>query len=86
MQNMLLSVSGQLTPEEKFPPVRIGVWVKVRVRFRVGGQPDNCPRDNSARLGLGLGFVLGLGATVQDMLFSYHSSCQADHSHIYECI
>ena len=61
MQNMLLSVSGQLNPEEKFPPVRIGVWVKVRVRFRVGGQPDNCPRDNSARLGLGLGFVLGLG-------------------------
>ena len=23
---------------------RIGKWVKVRVSFRVGGQPDNCPR------------------------------------------
>ena len=24
------------------PPVRIGVLVKVRVGFRVEGQPDNC--------------------------------------------
>ena len=30
--------------EENCPPVRVGVWVKVRVSFRVGGQPDNCPR------------------------------------------
>ena len=32
-------VSGQLPP-----PDRVGVWVKVKVTFRVGGQPDNCPR------------------------------------------
>ena len=25
--------------------VRIGVWVKVRVSFRVGGQPDNCSQE-----------------------------------------
>ena len=32
--------------DENCPPVRVGVWVKVRVSFRVGGQPDNCPRRN----------------------------------------
>ena len=42
---MYTMVSGQF-PAEKFPPppVEIGVWVKVRVSFRVGGQPDNCPQ------------------------------------------
>ena len=32
-------------PRAKLPPVpvRIGVWVKVRVSFRVGGKPDNSP-------------------------------------------
>ena len=35
-------VSGQFPPEKNFSPVGIGVWVKVRVSFRVGGQPDNC--------------------------------------------
>ena len=29
------------------PPVRIGVWVKVRVSFRFAGKPDNCPEENS---------------------------------------
>ena len=29
--------------EENCSPVRVGVSVKVRVSFRVGGQPDNCP-------------------------------------------
>ena len=29
----------------KLPPVRVGVSVKVRVSFRVGGQPNNCPRE-----------------------------------------
>ena len=38
-------VSGQLPPEENCPPVRVGVSVKVRVSFRVGGQPENCPRE-----------------------------------------
>ena len=32
-----LSVSGQLVPEER-------VRLNVRVSFRVGGQPDDCPR------------------------------------------
>ena len=32
--------------EEKCPPVRVGVWLKFRVSFRVGGQSDNCPREN----------------------------------------
>ena len=26
------------------PTVRVRVWVRVMVTFRVGGQPDNCPR------------------------------------------
>ena len=38
-------VSGQLPPEENCLPVRVGVLVKARVIFRVGGgQRDNCPR------------------------------------------
>ena len=36
-------ISGQL-PEENCLPVRVGVSAKVRVIFRVGGQPNNCPR------------------------------------------
>ena len=39
-----------IAPQEKLPPVRVGVSVKVRVSFRVGEQPDNRPG------GLGLGF------------------------------
>ena len=35
--------SGQLPPEENCPPVRVGVSVKVRVSFRVGGKPGNSP-------------------------------------------
>ena len=37
-------VFGQLTPEVNCPPLRVGVWVKVRASVRVGGQPDICPR------------------------------------------
>ena len=37
-------VSGQLPPDENCPPIRVGVWVKVRASFRVWGQPDYCPR------------------------------------------
>ena len=37
-------VSGQLPPEEYCPSLWVGVWVKVRVSFRVVGKPDNCPR------------------------------------------
>ena len=35
------SVSEHSAPEKNCPAVRVGVWVKVRVSFRVGGQPDN---------------------------------------------
>ena len=55
----LIKVSGQL------PPVRVGVWVKVRVSFRVGGNQTIAPDENChPRLGLafGLGLVFGLGA------------------------
>ena len=37
-------------PRKIAPPVRVGVWIKVRVSFRVGGQPDYCHR---GRLPLG---------------------------------
>ena len=68
-------VYGQLPPEENYPLVKVGVWLKVRVIFRVGGQPDNCPRKKSApplpppvrvrvwlRISFGVGgqFALGL--------------------------
>ena len=40
------------------PPVRDGVWVKVRVSFRVGGNP----RGKSPRVWLGFGLALvGVG-------------------------
>ena len=52
-------VSGQLPPDENCPPVRVGVWVKVRVTFRGGGQPDNCSRRKLPPQ-LGLEFRLGL--------------------------
>ena len=62
---MRILVSGQLTPSPpslgKLPQVRVGVLVKVRVSFRVGGQPDNCPGGKIPPLGFGLGLVLGLG-------------------------
>ena len=32
-----------IAPEENCFQVRIGVWVKVRISFRIGGQPDNGP-------------------------------------------
>ena len=39
-------VSGQLPPRRKLPPlptlVRVGVLVKVKISFRVGGQRENC--------------------------------------------
>ena len=78
-------------PEENSHPVRIGVWVKVRVSFRVGGQPDNCPR-----LGLkfGLGLVLGfgvegggqfsLGVNVLEPLLTYCILLAEDQNSFYE--
>ena len=42
-----------MPPHEKnCPPIRIGVWVKVRVSFRVGRQPGNCPRGKLPPVGV----------------------------------
>ena len=57
-------VSGQLPPEENSPLVRVGVWVKVRVSFRVGGGNHTIAPEEPfprLRLGFGLGLVLRLG-------------------------
>ena len=40
---LLNTVSGQLPPEENCPPVRVGVWVKVRDSFRGGGNQTIVP-------------------------------------------
>ena len=32
--------------KESCPTVRVWVWVKIRVSFRIEGQPDNCPEEN----------------------------------------
>ena len=56
-------VSGQFPLKENCLPVRGGVWVKLRVSFRVGGNQTIAPEENCPQLGLGfgLGLVLGLG-------------------------
>ena len=36
-----------MPPEENCPPVRIGVWVKVRVIFRIGGNQTFAPEEKS---------------------------------------
>ena len=41
---MFLDGIRTIAPRRKLPPVRVGIWVKVTVSFRIGGQPDNCPR------------------------------------------
>ena len=52
-------VSGQLPPEENCPPpVKVRVWIKVKVSFRVGNNQTIAPAENLPRLGI----VLGLGA------------------------
>ena len=51
-------VSGEFPPEEHCPLVRVGVWAKARVSFRVGGQPDNCPWEKLLSTSSGLGFWL----------------------------
>ena len=40
---LLNTVSGQLPPEENCPPVKVGVWVKVRISFRGGGNQTIVP-------------------------------------------
>ena len=49
--NLVIFDLGFKVSRENCPPVRIGVSVKVRVGFRVEGQPDNCK----------LGLILALG-------------------------
>ena len=49
-------------PKENWPPVWVGVSVKVKVSFRVRGEPVKCPGGKLPPwlgLGFGLGLVLG---------------------------
>ena len=56
-------VSGQLPPEENCSPVRVGVWVKVRVNFTVGGNQTIAPDENCPPVRVrGCVRVLGMGA------------------------
>ena len=61
------------------PPFRIGVWVKVRVNFRVGGQPDNSPKENCplvrvwVRVSFSVGRQFSSGAIVLELLFKWAS-------------
>ena len=51
-------------PKENCPPVRVGLWFKVRNSFRVGDNQTITPEENCPPVGLGfgLGLVLGLAA------------------------
>ena len=59
------SRSGQLPLEKNGSPVRVGVWIKVRISFMVGEEGGSnqtiAPEENCPQLGLGFGLVLGLG-------------------------
>ena len=57
-------VSGQLPPKENCPSVEVGIWAKVRVSFRVGGQPGNWARGKLSppvRVRVWLGVSFGVG-------------------------
>ena len=57
-------VSGQLLPQKNYPTVRVGVWVKGRVSFRIRGQPDDCPRGRftpMVRVGVWFRISFGVG-------------------------
>ena len=60
-RKLFLLVYGKLLPEENCPSVRVGVWVKVRVSFGVGGQPDNCPRGKMSPVSYGVGGLFSSG-------------------------
>ena len=61
-----------IVPEENCSPVRVGASVKVRVSFRVEGQPDNCPGGKLppgrvrvwVRVSFGIGWQFSSGAIV----------------------
>ena len=66
-------ISGQLPPEENCPPGRVGVLVKARVIFRVGGATRQVSQRKIASwlgLGFGLELVLGLGGNFTQEQFS----------------
>ena len=85
-----------ITPEENFPLVRVGISVRVRVSFMVGGRRATRsfpPRKTVPWLGLGigLGLVLGLqgegfflGANCPRTLFHIHGFFYT-HINIYHC-
>ena len=52
-------VSGQLPPEENCPPVRVGVSVKFRVSYRVGGKQTIASEDNSPMIRVRVSFGVG---------------------------
>ena len=54
-------VSGQLAPEENCPPVRVGVSVKFRVSYRVGGKQTITSEDNSPMIRVRVSFGVGGG-------------------------
>ena len=61
-----------MPPEGNCPtPVRDGVWVKVRVSFRVGGQPDKIAPEESppgmVRVSFSVSFAVGGGAIAPDL-------------------
>ena len=53
----------------QLPPVRVGVWVKVRVSFRVRGNQAIVPETNCPLSGLGFG--LGLASSGAIILEPY---------------
>ena len=67
-------------PEKNCPPVRDGVWVKIRVNFMVGGggQPDNCLQGKLPpvkarvwiRVSYGVGVQLSKGTIVLEPKFT----------------
>ena len=61
-----------IAPQGKLPLVRVGVWIKVRVSFRVGGNQKiahdgNCP-PVTVRIWLRVSFGVGEG----NFLFTEH--------------
>ena len=74
-------LSGQLLPEENCLLVTVAIWVKVRVGFRFGGKPDNCPRGKVPpvnvrvwfRVSFGLGTIF-LGGNCSRIYLLYYIS------------
>ena len=66
-----------IAPQGKLPPVKVGVWIKVRVSFRVGGNQKiahdgNCP-PVTVRIWLRVSFGVGEGNfLLQNIFFREH--------------